>query len=127
MILEAESYAQERRADILGRIKSTAMVQDISCGPMDFCRKIEYFKKSGDEISSSLEQQALYFSPVDCLDKIKECYGDLPARSMSRLIGESGVIGGFGLAAGLLGRKGNSVRGCTSSRGGIVAETEVSR
>jgi 3-oxoacyl-[acyl-carrier-protein] synthase III len=137
MVLEAESLAHDRQAHILGTVKSGKMVQDVSCGPMDFCVKAEYFKKLHDEMLLAQEKQLAYFRPNNCLKEVKECWGDLPPTleqtgqtfskkiTMSNLIGDSGVIGGFGLAAGILGQNSDGVYVCTSSRGGIIAGTLV--
>jgi hypothetical protein len=83
------------------------------------------------------EKQLAYFRPNNCLKEVKECWGDLPPTleqtgqtfsqkiTMSNLTGDSGVIGGFGLAAGILGQNSDGVYVCTSSRGGIIAGTLV--
>lgn len=137
MVLEAESDACVRQAGVLGTVKSCKMVQDVSCGPMDFCANPDFFEKLHDEVLPAQGNQLVCYTPNNHIKAVEECCGDLLSTStfdqsilaghfIRTLLGDSGVAGGFGLAAGLLGRNGKGVYTCTASRGGILAGTLVS-
>ncbi|MDA3970949.1 MAG: beta-ketoacyl-[acyl-carrier-protein] synthase family protein [Desulfobulbaceae bacterium] len=108
MVLEDEEAAAQRSARALGRVESYSMVQDCSCGPMDFCRDPSYQKQ--------LQTRLGLMGRDD----------DFSASFRSR-VGDSGVGGGLSLAAQLLTSIEEDVFTCTSSRGGILAGTLVSR
>ncbi|MDA3835173.1 MAG: hypothetical protein PF495_17450, partial [Spirochaetales bacterium] len=107
MVLEAEDDALERKAAIIGTVESYGMVQDCSCGPMDFCSDESFVQALQTTIGSD-----------DCNDSFS------PA--LQQRVGDSGVCGGLSLAAQLLTRHDKHVFVKRSSRGGILAGTLVS-
>jgi 3-oxoacyl-(acyl-carrier-protein) synthase len=141
MVLESAERAQERGARIYGSIKGLGTSHDTTCGPLDYSN-VE--STAIHAVSQSLEDIQDRTSPLRYIgnrhanDKHDEelswlkglWQGKCRMVNYSSQTGQSGFVGGLGMAAALLIKDEETDRYIlvnTSSRGGIEAATLIER
>ena len=140
MVVESSQKAVERGARIYGRIQGFSTSQDTSCGPLDYTRDISPAVKATSQILEGMDKRngPLLFirnrnSPEDRREGsgwLRELWkGEAREASSFSQMGQSGLIGGLGLAAALLPEKPENAHIIvnTSARGGIEAATAIER
>ncbi len=143
MIVESDKTALARGANIYGTLVEGNTVQDSSCGPLNYSsdagpllkattrciQKID--KKEGRLLCIDPDNGSPSLSKVSrvTFDELHRTWGkDVNMVNFRSCFGESGISGGLGLAAALLGREHESashILVLTSSKGGINAATLI--
>lgn len=136
MILEAEEEARDRSAPVHGVVRSCFTSQDVSCDPMTFSTDNVQLGETVQACLAGVAGARLQvFGPENgIVDGVvhQALEGLLPPDASRHAIrsqlGDSGLAGGFALAAGLLAGQGAShVMTLSTSRGGVQAATLVER
>ena len=145
MILESERSAQCRGASVYGIVAECCTVQDSSCGPLAYSGDPKHLLRAATRCIQKPDKQRgelLCISPDNgspglektaekVFDEMKNAWGrNAGMVNFKSCFGESGVSGGLGLTATLLGQDDSSsshILVLTSSRGGINAGTLIER
>lgn len=142
MVLESDQSAVQRGARIYGTFLGWNSVNDSSCGPQDYSKNGEHLLKAASQCMKSAEEAdsgLLCISPKNGMRSVesasdhtfqglKDIKRKIQTICFKKSFGESGVSGGMGLAAGLLGdirQPGYDILLLTSARGGINAASLV--
>ncbi|SPD75650.1 putative Beta-ketoacyl-(acyl-carrier-protein) synthase II [uncultured Desulfobacterium sp.] len=145
MVIESEETAHTRNAKIYGAIDSFHSIQDAMCGPQDYSKDGKHIIEAAKLAISSLDggrDRLLCIGPENGSPTIKDITGEVtygiknawggPVEvfNIRSFVGESGLSGGLGLAAGILaGQTGQSshIITLTCARGGVNTATIVGR
>jgi 3-oxoacyl-[acyl-carrier-protein] synthase II len=145
MMIESEETALQRGAKIYGTIEACHSIQDPSCGPQDYSKEAMHILGAAIRAITDIEgrrEGLLCISPVNGSPAIENVTGEIlrglhetwvgpiEVLDFRFFVGESGLSGGLGLAAGLLAahpRQDSHVMALTCARGGVNAATIVSR
>jgi 3-oxoacyl-[acyl-carrier-protein] synthase II len=145
MVLESEEAAIKRSAPIYGKVIHWATAQDSRCGPLDFSSHSDLLTAAAAVCLETIDGQAgdlLWVSPANgnpTVEAVADRVGEKLTQTREKTIrearfrprfGESGICGGFSLAASLLDRGDAAaphVLVLTTARGGIHAASLVQR
>ncbi len=142
MIIESERAALKRGAEICGTITEGCTVQDSTCGPQDYSPDAKHLiraaagcvqkisEKNGNLLCISPDNGSPTLEKVsrDTIDELHQLWGNTSTVNFQSFFGTSGISGGLGLAAALLGKNYKSashIMVLTAGRGGINAATVV--
>ncbi|MFC1883457.1 beta-ketoacyl synthase N-terminal-like domain-containing protein [Thermodesulfobacteriota bacterium] len=141
MVLESAQSAVKRGARIYGHLNCFGTALDTSCGPLEYSRDQSVILEAASKGLEGIKERnglLLYIvnrgdgqGQEERSDRLKEMWnGNYKEAEHFSLSGQSGLIGGLGLAAALLTEKNETTLNIlvnTSARGGVEAFTQVER